>query len=202
MSRKAIDWTLPALRPWATLRQRTVENPPGLLRLDQLHVDVTGTLECPSDPLWCDLVEGQSVDRDLRFENLEQVPGDRFPLAVLIRRQENLGGLLERGLDFGNDLLLLRRHHVVRLESVLHVHGELAEGPSALVRWHLRRLGQVPNMPHGGDNLVAVAEEPADSAGLRGRLDYDEATTVGHGPCFPQDAADDAHVGRNAQNIP
>ncbi len=124
-----------------------VEDAAGLLRLDELHVDVAGVVERAGDSLRGDLVEGEPLDGDLGLEHLEEVPRDRLALAVLIGREQDLGRVLEARLDLGDDLLLLGRDHVVRLEPVLDVDGELAERPLALARGHLGGLGKVANVP-------------------------------------------------------
>ena len=46
-----------------------------------------------------DLVEHHPLDRDLGLEHLEQVPGDRLALAVLVGREVELVGVLEQLLE-------------------------------------------------------------------------------------------------------
>ena len=55
----------------------------------------------------------------LRLQLLEQVPGDRLALAVLVRREQELVGVLQLALQPGDHLLLVRVDDVVRLELVL-----------------------------------------------------------------------------------
>src|SRR5699024_12127693 len=61
---------------------------------DALPIYVAGVLQCPFDRLGRDLVEDHAFDRDLRFEHLEQVPGDGLSLTVLIRCQIEFVGVL------------------------------------------------------------------------------------------------------------
>ena len=68
-----------------------VEDAPGLLRIDQVGVDVPRVLHRAPDRLGRDLVEDHPPDRHPRLERLDQVPGDRLALAVLIRGEVELG---------------------------------------------------------------------------------------------------------------
>src|SRR5699024_10360079 len=61
-----------------------VEDAAGLLRVDEVEVDVAGVLDGALDRLPGDLVEDHPPDRDLRLERLEEVPGDGLALSVLI----------------------------------------------------------------------------------------------------------------------
>ena len=77
--------------------------------------------------LFGDLVKDHSLDRDLWLQNLKQVPGNGFTLAVFICCQEHFVGTLEGGLELGDRLRLTRADRVVRLEVVLDVDRELSE---------------------------------------------------------------------------
>ncbi len=94
-----------------------VEDAAGLLGLHQLHVDLAGRLHGAHDALFGDLVEREALHGNLGLEHLEQVPRDGLSLAVLIGGEVDLGRVLELGLDLGDDLLLLRAHHIVRSRS-------------------------------------------------------------------------------------
>ena len=84
-----------------------------------------------------DLVEHHPLDRHRRrrVQHLEQVPGDGLALAILIRREIELGGVLQLGLELADDVLLVRADHVERLEVVVDVDAEdlptAASGPRA-----------------------------------------------------------------------
>ena len=73
-----------------------VEDAAGLLGVDQAAVELAGIVDGVLDRLGGDLVEHHPPDRDLGVEHLEQVPGDGLPLAVLIRRQVELVGVLQQ----------------------------------------------------------------------------------------------------------
>ena len=61
-----------------------VEDAAGLLRVDQGLVDLARVGHRRLDRRLGDLVEDHPLDRDLGLERLDQVPGDRLALAVLI----------------------------------------------------------------------------------------------------------------------
>ena len=76
-----------------------------------------------------DLVEDHPVDGDvLRLQLVEEVPGDRLALAVLIGGEVELVGVLEQALELGMCAFLSRGHDVVGLEAVLDVDREPAPG--------------------------------------------------------------------------
>jgi hypothetical protein len=91
--RVATDWTRPAESPAYLLPEHRrdlvavepVEDAPGLLRVDEPLVDLARLLEGALDRIAGDLVEDHPADRHLRLQLLEQVPGDRLALAVLVR---------------------------------------------------------------------------------------------------------------------
>ena len=152
-------------------------------------VEVAGVLEGALDRLAGDLVEDHPLDRDLGLEHLQQVPGDGLALAVLVGREEELVGVLERPLELGDLLLLVGVDDVVRLEAVVDVDGELAERALLHVRGQLGGLRQVADVPDAGLDVVALAEVPRDRARLGRRLDDDEplrgrGLAGGHGVPF------------------
>ena len=91
-------------------------------------------------------MEGEPLDGNLGLEHFEKVPRDGLALTVLIGCEVDLGGVLQLGLELGDDLLLLRAHHVVRLEAVVDIDGELADGALALACGKLARLWQVADV--------------------------------------------------------
>ena len=127
-----------------------------------------------------DLVEDHPVHRDaLRLELVEEVPGDRLALAVLVGGEVELVGVLEQRLELGDVRLLVARHDVVGLEAVVDVDRE----PAPRLVLDLGRgvggaLREVADVADGGLDDVAVAEEVTQHLGLRRRLDDDEL--VGH----------------------
>ena len=61
-------------------------------------------LERFADRLFGDLVEHQPVDRHLRLQHLAEVPTDGLALAVFVRRQIEVLGVLQQALELA-DLL-------------------------------------------------------------------------------------------------
>ena len=102
----------------------TVEDAPRLLRVDEPHVDLARLLQRPRDRRLRDLVEDHPLDGNLGLEHLVQVPGDRLALAVFVRREQELVGVLEERLQLGDLLLLVRVDDVERAEVVLDVDAE------------------------------------------------------------------------------
>ena len=86
-----------------------VEDAPRLLRVDEPLVDLARLPERALDRVARDLVEDHPADRHLRLQLLEQVPGDRLALAVFVRREQELVGVLELALQVGDDAASCRR---------------------------------------------------------------------------------------------
>ena len=70
-----------------------VEDAARLLRVDEALVDLAGLVERPLDRVARDLVEDHPAHGHLRLQHLEQMPGDRLALAVLVRREQELVGV-------------------------------------------------------------------------------------------------------------
>ena len=139
-----------------------VQDPAGLLGVHEVLVDVPQLAEAALDGLLGDLGERQAVDGHLGLEHLQQVPRDGLALAVPIRGEVEGVRVLELALELGDLLLLVRVHHVVRVELVLHVHRELAVRALLHVRGQLGGLRQVTDVAHGGLHLVGVPQVARD----------------------------------------
>ena len=152
-----------------------VDDPAGLLRVDQLHVEVAGVLGGLADGVAGDLVEDHPADRDLGLQDLEQVPGDRLALAVLVRREQQLVRVLEQALELGDLAALVGVDDVERLEALLDVHAEPGPGLALLVGRDVRGAGgQVADVADAGLDVIARAEVALDRLGLGGALDDDK----------------------------
>ena len=99
-----------------------VQDAAGLLCVDQIGVQVARVLGGRPDGRLGDLVEHHPLDRDARFQGLEQVPGDGLAFAVTVRGQIELVDVLELVLEVGDGALLVRADDVERLEVVVDVH--------------------------------------------------------------------------------
>ena len=153
-----------------------VEDPSGLLGVDQVEVEVAGVLQRVLDRPRGDLVEDHPLDRDLRLQFLQQVPGDRLPLAVTIGGEQEFVGVRQGGLEGLDGRLLVGVHDVDRLELVIDVDAVPRPLLPLVLGRHLGRTsGQVPNVSSARLDDVAVAEEARDRLHLGRRLDDDEA---------------------------
>ena len=135
-----------------------VEDAATFLRLDQLHVEVAPVLDGVGDRLVGDLVEHHALHRHLRLEHLEEVPRDRLALAVLVGREVELARVLERGLQLGDDVLLVVGHDVDGREVVVDVDAEPTDlGLGDALRCLLRALREVADVPDAGHHRVPIA---------------------------------------------
>ena len=91
-----------------------------------------GLVERGLDRAAGDLVEDHPLHRHLGLQHLEHVPGDRLALAVLVGREDELVGVLERPLQIGDDLLLSLRDHVLGSEVVVDVDRQPERGRSRM----------------------------------------------------------------------
>ena len=82
-----------------------VEDAPGLGRVDEPVVDAPWVVDGVVDGGGGDLVEHHPLHRHLRLEVLEEVPADGLALAVLVRCEVQLAGVLEGGLEVLDHLL-------------------------------------------------------------------------------------------------
>ena len=151
---------------------QAVEDPPGLLRVDQAHVDLPRLLERALDRRAGDLVEDHPPDRHLRLQHLDQVPGDGLALAILVRREQELLRVGQPLAQLADLALLVGVDDVQRLEVVLDVDAETRPGLLLeLVRNLLRAGRQVANVADGGIDHEVVAEVRGDRPRLRRGLD-------------------------------
>ena len=163
----------------------TVEHAATLLRLDELHVEVTPVVDGFVDRFARDLVEDHALHRHVGLEHLEQVPRDRLALAVFVGREIELARALQRGLQLRHHLLLVVGDDVDRREVVVDVDTEPAHlGLGDVLRRLLRALGEVTDVTDARHDRVAVATEKArDGVGLR--LGFDDHEGLGHdGMCI------------------
>src|SRR5260221_716391 len=99
-----------------------IEDAARLLRVDETLVDRTRLAERTIDRILRDLVEDHAPDRNGRLQHLEQVPGDRLALTVLVCREQELVRILQELLQLADPFLLVRVDDVERTELVLDVH--------------------------------------------------------------------------------
>ncbi len=98
-----------------------VEDASGLGGVDHPVVEVARVVDRVVDGRLGDLVEHHPLHGHLGLEVLEQVPRDRLALAVFVRCEIELGGVLQRGLEFLDHGLAALGQLVGRLETVVDV---------------------------------------------------------------------------------
>ena len=148
----------------------TVEDAAGLLRVHEVRIQVARVLQGALDRFLRDFVEHHAAHGNLRLQDLQEVPRDSLTLAVLISCQEEFVGFLEELLEFGDLFLLIRVHHVVRLEALVHVDSEAAEWPLLHILGQLGGLREVADVADGGGHVVVGTQVSLDGGCLRRRL--------------------------------
>ncbi len=152
-----------------------VQQAPGLLGVDEAAVELARLVDGPPDRLGGDLVEHHAAHRHRGVERLEEVPGDGLSFAVLIRCEVELGGVLQVVLQPLDDVALLARHDVERLEVVVDVDAEARPRLPLVGGGHFGGVaGQVADVSHRRLHDVVVAEVPRDRARFGWGLDDDE----------------------------
>src|SRR5262249_19808645 len=147
-----------------------------LLSVDEPLVDVARLLERALDRVARDLVEDHPPRRNLRLQHLEQVPGDRFALAILVRREQELVGIGELLAKLRDRFLLVGVDDVERLEAVLDVHSETCPRLSLVLLRDLgRTVRQIANVADGGLDDEVRPEIAGNRPRLRRGLDDDQA---------------------------
>jgi hypothetical protein len=105
------------------------------------------------------------------------MPSDRLALAILVRREQQLVGLVQTLLQVGDALLLLGVDDVQRLEVVVDVDAET--GPRFLLVFggHVgRALGKIADVPNARFDVELGTEKALDRPCLCRRFDDDEAS--------------------------
>ena len=156
-----------------------VDNPPRFLSFDQVAVDLPRMLERFLDGLFGDFVKHQPMDRHLGLEQLIEMPTDRFPLAVFVRRQVKVFGVFQQPFELADLGRLAGRNDVDRVEVVVDVHPQV--GPLLLLIFLGDLLGplrQVADVPNAGLDREIAAEEFADRPGLGRRFDDHQRLAV------------------------
>ena len=129
-----------------------------------------------------DLVKHQAMDGHSRLQDFAKMPADGFPLAVFIRCQIEVGGILQEFLELADLFYLIFRDDVDGGKSFLDVHAQISPlFPFEFGRDFFRPLGQVANVADAGFNVVSPAEKTADRTGLGGRLDDHQGSAIAGG---------------------
>ena len=147
-----------------------VEDAAGLLRVDEVRVQVARVLQGALDRFLRDFVEHHAANGHLRLQDLEEVPRDGFTLAVLIGCEEEFVGLLQELPQFGDLFLLVRVHHVIGFKAIIHVDSEAAERPFFHVFGQFGGLREVTDVADGGGHVVVGTQVSLDGGCFRRRL--------------------------------
>jgi hypothetical protein len=151
---------------------QAVEDPSGLLGVDQVGVELAGVGHGVGDGLGGDLVEHHPPGRNRGLELLEQVPGDRLALAVAVGGEQELVRARQRVLQGADGRLLVRVHDVERLEAVVDIDPRPCPLLALVLGRHLGGTGrEVAHVAPAGLHDVTVAEKAGDLGRLGGRLD-------------------------------
>ena len=127
-------------------------------------------------------MEDHALDREpgRRRQHLEEMPGDRLALAVLVGGEEELAGVLQQALQFGDLLPLLAVDHVERFEVVVDIDAQASPRFPFVRRGHFGRIPwQVAHVPDRRLHHEVAAEKTGDRPRLGGRLHDHER--LGHG---------------------
>ena len=153
----------------------TVEDTAGLLRVDEVLIELTGVFRGGEDGGLGDLVEHHAAHRHRRLEHLEQVPRDGLTLAVGVCREQQLVALLQLRLEVGDLLLLVGADDVERRETVLRVHAESRPRFLLVLRGDVSSTArEVTDVSDRGLDNVVVAQVRLDLLRLGRRLHNDQ----------------------------
>ena len=140
----------------------------------RFSLTVARVLERLLDRVLGDLVEDDATHRNLRLEHLREMPADRFAFAVGVGREQQLGRVLDRGLQMRDLLLLVVGNDVVRREVAVDVDAEAAPLLFLDLLGHLGgRLGQIADVAVARLDAILRAEEASQRLRLRRRLHDD-----------------------------
>ena len=126
--RQAAAHLLPEHRA-KVVTDQAVEDPPGLLGVDEPVVDGAGVVERVLDSGSRDLVEDDAAH--LRFGylgRLDQVPRDGLPFPVRVGREIDGVGRGGRLLELRDNLSFVGHHRILGLEPVFDSHADLPLG--------------------------------------------------------------------------
>ena len=162
--------------------EQSIDDTAGLLRFDEVHVDVARICYRSLNRILRDLVEHHSLDRHLRAQDLEQVPRDRLALAVLVSGEQELFGILQLLLDLGDPRLLVGVDDIDRLELAVGVHAQPGPWQALELGRHLAGAdGEVADMADRCRHGIVRSQIALD--GLRLRRGFDDHEMLGgHDP--------------------
>ena len=169
---------------------QAVDDPAGLLCVDQAPVDLARLLHGGEHGLLGDFVEADALENRSRgagLQGLLQVPGDRLAFPIGIGGQVDSRRLLGRPAQLRERLLLAGQDLIRRFVGIAAVDAEPF-------------LGQVPHVAVGGEHAEVLAQELLERLRLGGRFDDDDVLAGdGHGAEQTAITRPKAQTGRLAQ---
>ena len=147
---------LPPQKGRQLVAHQAVQLPPGLLGVEQVHIDGAGVGHALLHAFFGDLVKGDAVGGGgVQPQHIGQVPADGLALAVRVGGQQHAVRLFGLVLQLAHQLGLALDGDIVRLVAMLHIDAQLAGG-------------QVADMAHACRDFVSLAQVLADGLGLGG----------------------------------
>ena len=135
-----------------------VQDPPGLLRVDQVHIQLPGLGHPLGHSGFGDFIEGHPVVLvSIGPEKTGEMPGDGLSFPVGVGGEDDAVALGCHGLQLTDQGGFSRDIHVTRLEPVFDIHPE-------------QSFGQIPDMAHRRDDFIAGAEVFLNGFRLGGRF--------------------------------
>ena len=162
---------------------QAIEDAAAFLRAHQVLVHVVRILDGLLDRVFGDFVKDDALDRNLRLEDLLQMPADRLALAIGVGGEEDFGGALQRGLQRLHVFSLVVGDDVVGREVAVGVDAEpapflLADFVGNLVG----RFRQVADVPVARPHVVAGLQNALDRTRLGGRFDNHQCSRHSRSP--------------------
>ena len=155
-----------------------VDDAPGFLRGDQVHVQRAGPFHRLLQGVLGDLGKGDAL-RVLQSRHLGDVPGDGLPLAVGVHRQQHPVGAGRETPDLGDHVALVFVDDVDGPEGAGFDAHRRPRLVFVLVGNRVVAVGQVTDVADAGDHGVARPEVLLDGAGFAGGLDDDQGAQGG-----------------------
>ena len=143
-----------------------VQRPAGKVGVDEFGIDLARVFHGGRNRALGDRVEHDALDDGVLFQRpallqrFYEVPGNGFPFAVRVSRQDQRVGILEGVGDVGNALGRLGVRFPHHLEIIVRIDRAILGG-------------KVADMPVGGQDFIVLAQVLVDRFGLGGRL-YDD----------------------------
>ena len=135
------------------IADHAVQNAAGLLRIHEIHVNITGIFEGLRDCLLGDFVESNPGDLFvggvLQLQGGFQMPGNGFSFAVRVRCQIDAVSLFDHLAQPGEKFSFAPDRDVTRLIIMLNIDPHLT-------------LGKISDMPVGGRHLIRGSEKFLD----------------------------------------